>query len=40
MTLKTTLKSVFGTFLLMILVCIPQSAGAKESAGCKDVLSP
>lgn len=32
MTLKTTLKSVFGTFLLMILVCIPQSAGASNTA--------
>ena len=25
---RTTLKRVFGAFLLMILVCIPQSAGA------------
>lgn len=32
MTLKTTLKSVFGSFLLMILVCIPQSAGASNTA--------
>ena len=32
MTLKTTLKSVFGAFLLMILVCIPQSAGASNTA--------
>ena len=32
MTLKTTLKSVFGTFLLMILVCIPQSASANNNA--------
>ena len=32
MTLKTTFKSVFGTFLLMILVCIPQSAGASNKA--------
>ena len=32
MTLRTTLKSVFGTFLLMILVCIPQSAGARNTA--------
>jgi hypothetical protein len=32
MTLKTTLKSVFGTFLLIILVCIPQSAGASNTA--------
>ena len=32
MTLKTTLKSVFGTFLLLILVCIPQSAGASNTA--------
>ena len=32
MTLKTTLKSVFGIFLLMILVCIPQSASASNNA--------
>jgi len=32
MTQKTTLKRVFGTFLLMILVCIPQSAGARNTA--------
>ena len=32
MTLKTTLKSVFGAFLLMILFCIPQSAGASNTA--------
>lgn len=32
MTLKTTLKSVFGAFLLMILVCIPQSASASNNA--------
>jgi len=31
MTLRTTLKSVFGTFLLMILVCVPQSAGARNT---------
>jgi len=35
MTLKTTLKSVFGTFLLMILVCIPQSAGANNAAALR-----
>lgn len=35
MTLKTTLKSVFGTFLLMILVCIPQSAGASNTAALR-----
>ena len=32
MTLKTTLKRLFGSFLLMILVCIPQSAGASNTA--------
>lgn len=32
MTLKTTLKRLFGAFLLMILVCIPQSAGASNTA--------
>ena len=32
MTQRTTLKRLFGTFLLMILVCIPQSAGAKNTA--------
>lgn len=32
MTLKTTLKSVFGIFLLMFLVCIPQSASASNNA--------
>ena len=32
MTPKTTLKRVFGAFLLMILVCIPQSAGASNTA--------
>ena len=31
MTGKSTLKSVFGTFLIMILVCIPQSADARNS---------
>ena len=30
MTGKSTLKSVFGTFLIMILVCIPQSADARN----------
>lgn len=29
---RTTLKRVFGAFLLMILVCIPQSAGASNTA--------
>ena len=31
MTLRTTLKSVFAAFLLMILVCVPQSAGARNA---------
>lgn len=29
---RTTLKRVFGAFLLMILVCIPQSADARNTA--------
>ena len=29
---KSTLKRVFGVFLLMILVCIPQSADARNTA--------
>lgn len=32
MTERTTLKRLFGAFLLMILVCIPQSAGARNTA--------
>lgn len=32
MTQRTTLKRVFGIFLLMFLVCIPQSAGARNTA--------
>lgn len=32
MTERTTLKRLFGAFLLMILVCIPQSAGARKAA--------
>jgi len=32
MTERTTLKSVIGTILLMILVCIPQSADARNNA--------
>ena len=32
MTIRSTLKRVFGAFLLMILVCIPQSAGASNTA--------
>ena len=32
MTGKTVLKRVFAAFLLMILVCIPQSAGASNTA--------
>ena len=31
MTLRTTLKNVFAAFLLMILVCVPQSAGARNA---------
>lgn len=31
MILRTTLKSVFAAFLLMILVCVPQSAGARNA---------
>ena len=32
MTPRTTLKRVFGIILLMFLVCIPQSAGARNTA--------
>ena len=32
MTPKTTLKRMFGAVLLMILVCIPQSAGASNTS--------
>lgn len=32
MTGKSVLKRVFAAFLLMILVCIPQSAGARNTA--------
>ena len=32
MTGRKTLKRLFGSFLLMILVCIPQSAGASNTA--------
>ena len=32
MTERTTLKRLFGAFLLMILVCIPRSAGARNTA--------
>ena len=35
MTQRTTFKRVFGTFLLMILVCIPQSAGARNTASLR-----
>lgn len=31
MTGRSTFKRVFGAFLLMILVCIPQSAGARNT---------
>jgi len=37
---RTTLKRVFGAFLLMILVCIPQSAGAGNAvAASSDTIS-
>ena len=35
MTKRTTLKRVFGAFLLMFLVCIPQSAGARNTAALR-----
>ena len=35
MTIRSTFKRVFGAFLLMILVCIPQSAGASNTATLK-----
>lgn len=40
MTGKSVLKRVFATFLLMILVCIPQSAGARNTvASSSDTIS-
>ena len=35
MTQRTTLKRVFGTLLLMFLVCIPQSAGARNNTALR-----
>lgn len=35
MTQRATLKSVFGTLLLMFLVCIPQSAGARNNTALR-----
>lgn len=40
MTQRTTLKSVFGTLLLIFLVCIPQSTDARNTASLRgDTLS-
>ena len=40
MTGKSVLKRVFAAFLLMILVCIPQSAGARNTvASSRDTIS-
>lgn len=35
MTPKNTLRRMFGAFLLMILVCIPQSSGANNAAALR-----